>query len=79
MGGRAMNIVVPMALGAMTGGFGSAVAGQGLVGNVGGTLFNLAADTALTTMQGAITGALIGGVGAGAMQMMTPDLPAQPD
>ena len=46
MGGRAMNIVVPMALGAMTGGFGSAVAGQGLVGNVGGTLFNLAADTA---------------------------------
>ena len=79
MGGRAMNIVLPMALGAMTGGFGSAVAGQGLVGNVGGTLFNLAADTALTTMQGAITGALIGGVGAGAMQMMTPDLPAQPD
>ena len=79
MGGRAMNIVVPMALGAMTGGFGSAVAGQGLVGSVGGTLFNVAADTALTAMQGAITGALIGGVGAGAMQMMTPDLPAQPD
>ena len=83
MGGRAMNIVVPMAIGAFTGGLGAPAAGgfaEGIIGTAAEGLFgNMLTSTFTNTMASAVTGALIGGVGAGAMQMMTPDLPAQPD
>ena len=82
MGGRAMQIVVPMAIGAFTGGMGAPATGfaEGIVGGTAKNLFgNMISSTFTETMASAVTGALIGGVGAGAMQMMTPDLPAQPD
>ena len=82
MGGRAMQIVVPMAIGAFTGGMGAPATGfaEGIVGGTAKSLFgNMISNTFTHTMASAVTGALIGGVGAGAMQMMTPDLPAQPD
>ena len=82
MGGRAMQIVVPMAIGAFTGGMGAPATGfaEGIVGGTAKNLIgNMISSTFTETMASAVTGALIGGVGAGAMQMMTPDLPAQPD
>ena len=71
-----------MAIGAFTGGMGAPATGfaEGIVGGTAKNLFgNMISSTFTETMASAVTGALIGGVGAGAMQMMTPDLPAQPD
>ena len=96
MGKNAMRFVVPIALGALTGGLGamggSTLAGQGLTGTVGGAMFGLQTTVpavagvsaaipaaALTWGQAALAGAMIGGVGAGAMAMMTPEEPMAPD
>ena len=88
MGKNAMSFVVPIALGALTGGFGTIGAagsgfgagmGQGFVGNIANTLFSASAANPLTMMNMAVTGALVGGVTAGAMSMMTPEEPMAPD
>ena len=86
MGRRAMSFVVPIALGALTGGFGTigttgagAGLGQGFVGNIANTLFSASAANPLTMMNMAVTGALVGGVTAGAMSMMTPEELPPPD
>lgn len=91
MGGnnKVMSIVIPMAIGAATGGLGApaAVAGKaatfapGLVGGTASTLFGsqVAAGTMSVATASALAGAGIGLVGGVAMQAMTPDLPDQPD
>ncbi len=72
-----MSFVVPMVLGAMTGGFGTITAGvgEGLIGGVANTLFS----GTITALEMSMAGALVGGVGAGAMSLMTPDELPQPD
>ena len=88
MGKKAMSFVVPIALGALTGGFGAIGAagsgagaglGQGFIGTIANTLFSASAANPLTMMNMAVTGALVGGVTAGAMSMMTPEEPMAPD
>lgn len=75
-----MQIVIPIAIGAATGGFGApAVAGTGLTGTVGGTLFGVAEGAVLSGFQAAATGALIGGAtGLATSAMMGPE-PVMPD
>jgi hypothetical protein len=80
MGGNAMKIVIPMAIGAATGGLGApAVAGTGITGTVGGTLFGVAKGATLSAMQSAATGALIGGLGSVATSAMMGPEPQMPD
>tara|TARA_B110000438_G_scaffold31065_1_gene30594 strand:- start:28249 stop:29346 length:1098 start_codon:yes stop_codon:yes gene_type:complete len=80
MGRNAMSIVMPIAIGAATGGLGApAVAGTGLVGSAGGAMFGVAKGVALSTMQAAATGALLGGLGSVATSAMMGPEPQMPD
>ena len=81
MGRKAMSFVVPMALGALTGGFGTITSGmgEGIIGNIANTVFSASATNPLTWGNLALTGAVVGGVTAGAMSMMTPEELPPPD
>ena len=79
-----MQIIVPLALGAMTGGIGAAsaagtVAGTGMTGTLGGMMFGVAEGAKLTVLQGAMTGALMGGATSMAMGAMMGPEPQAPD
>ena len=81
MGRKAMSFVVPMALGALTGGFGTITSGmgEGIIGNIANTVFSASATNPLTWGNLALTGAVVGGVTAGAMDMMMGPEPVAPD
>ena len=76
-----MSFVVPMALGALTGGFGTITSGmgEGIIGNIANTVFSASATNPLTWGNLALTGAVVGGVTAGAMDMMMGPEPVAPD
>ena len=80
MGKNAMRIVIPIALGALTGGFGSAM-GEGIVGSVAQGMFggSVYAGTMGATTALAITGGVMGGLGSMAMGAMMGPEPVAPD
>ena len=77
MGKNFGRMILPMAIGAFTGGIGSigTVAGKGFLG----TISQWAATNIGSFMTPLVTGALIGAVGGAATSMMTPEAPEAPD
>jgi hypothetical protein len=74
MGGNAMRIVIPMAIGAATGGWG-ATPGEGIIGSLAEKAFGEAVGTAGL----AITGAALGGATALASDAIMGPAPTMPD